>query len=95
MKIQEGKITPLKQDVLAKQDEASKRNKEESKRNKASKGGRPVRFPNGTKQVRLPVELIDVVDLILTKLYPNPSDGSYDPDKVDNYINEIKDMFDK
>ena len=93
--IQEDKIIQPRQDALVNQNEEPKKDKEESKKNKGGKGGRPVRFPNGTKQIRFPIELVDTADLILRELYPSPSEGKYDTDKVENFINEIKDMFEK
>lgn len=56
------------------------------------KGGRPTRFPGGSTAVRLPNELVNVLQEALDALYPPPADGVPDNDQVEKFKEVIQDF---
>lgn len=57
------------------------------------RGGRPNRFPSGTKQMRIPNELTDTITMAIDRLYPKSSSKQPDTEQINNFINHINQFF--
>ena len=49
---------------------------------KPEKGGRPPRFPSGSRSMRVPNEISDVLNGVIDTLYPKIGQGQAEIEKV-------------
>ena len=56
------------------------------------KGGRPTRFPSGSVPLRVPRELEQPFNTVLSALYPEPSKGTPDKEKIQRLIDGLQEI---
>ena len=70
-----------------KKEKVSKSSTTTKKTTKSGKNGRPARYPNGSKTLRVPVELIDSFNDVLNRICPK--DG-FNNEELDKFIDTLK-----
>lgn len=55
--------------------------------------GRPKRFPNGSKNIRIPLELEDIIQQTLEKLYPMNRGRTVNEEQIARYISKMNDLL--
>ena len=80
--------TTIKESKKKKISKTSTNNKKSLKSNKA---GRPVRYPNDSKVIRIPTELVDIMAVILDRICPKEG---FNNDELEKFTNIIKEYID-
>lgn len=58
------------------------------------KGGRPSRYPNGNRRMRIPTEIADVLEPVLDRMYPPIGDGNLDVETIEKLKVFLKQLYD-